>query len=85
MGKQLMQGTSFSVFGCGNRLYGSSFNVVGRHVNASLKKLGAKRIVEMHVGDEDKGNIERQFLKWRNKASGLLAVTMGVLNTSCRF
>lgn len=68
VGKKALNNIKFSVFGCGNRQYGENFNVVGMAVDATLKKMGASRIVEMHVGDEDRGNTEKQFSRWTHKA-----------------
>lgn len=67
IGKQALQHLQYSVFGCGNRAYGSDFNRAGRSMNAALKRLGASRIVEMHVGDEERGNTSNQFSKWKAK------------------
>ncbi|OXB64731.1 hypothetical protein ASZ78_016258 [Callipepla squamata] len=53
-----LSGLRFAVFGLGNKTY-EHFNAMGKYVDKRLEELGAQRIFELGLGDDD-GNI-RQY------------------------
>lgn len=60
-----LAGLNYSVFGLGNKTY-EHFNAMGLYVDKRLEELGALRICEAGVGDDD-ANIEEDFVTWREK------------------
>nr|CAG4646861.1 EOG090X027R [Megafenestra aurita]SVE92258.1 EOG090X027R [Megafenestra aurita] len=60
-----LSGVNFAVFGLGNKTY-EHFNAMGKYVDKRLEELGATRVVEAGVGDDD-GNMEEDFLTWKDK------------------
>jgi tRNA wybutosine-synthesizing protein 1 len=61
--RSLLEGLSFSVFGCGNNAYGNNFNKTGRDMHKFLKSLRARSLVPLGLGNEE-DNIDEQFNKW---------------------
>lgn len=45
-------GVPFQVFGLGNKTY-EHFNAMGKYVDKRLEELGAQRIFELGLGDDD--------------------------------
>lgn len=43
---------AFQVFGLGNKTY-EHFNAMGKYVDKRLEELGAQRIFELGMGDDD--------------------------------
>nr|CAG4646082.1 EOG090X027R [Macrothrix elegans] len=60
-----LAGVNYAVFGLGNKTY-EHFNAMGKYVDKRLEELGAVRVVEAGVGDDD-GNMEEDFLTWKDK------------------
>lgn len=60
-----LNGVNYAVFGLGNKTY-EHFNAMGKYVDKRLEELGATRVVEAGVGDDD-GNMEEDFLTWKDK------------------
>ncbi|XP_052801447.1 NADPH--cytochrome P450 reductase-like [Mya arenaria] len=60
-----LNGVKFAVFGLGNKTY-EHFNAMGKYVDKRLEELGAERVFEVGSGDDD-GNIEEDFVTWREK------------------
>lgn len=60
-----LEGVNYAVFGLGNKTY-EHFNAMGKYVDRRLEELGAKRIYEVGMGDDD-ANIEEDFITWRDK------------------
>jgi NADPH-ferrihemoprotein reductase len=54
---------SFAAFGLGNRQY-EHFNSMGKWVDTRLPQLGATRLLELGLGDDD-ADIEADFEAWR--------------------
>ncbi|XP_019555503.2 NADPH--cytochrome P450 reductase isoform X2 [Aedes albopictus] len=53
------------VFGLGNKTY-EHYNKVGIYVDKRLEELGANRVFELGLGDDD-ANIEDDFITWKDK------------------
>lgn len=58
-----LAGMKFAVFGLGNKTY-EHFNKMGKFVDSRLVELGAKRVYELGVGDDD-ANLEDDFITWK--------------------
>ena len=58
-----LAGMKFSVFGLGNKTY-EHFNKMGKFVDSRLEELGAKRVYELGIGDDD-ANLEDDFITWK--------------------
>ncbi|KAL1494726.1 hypothetical protein ABEB36_010276 [Hypothenemus hampei] len=60
-----LTGLNYAVFGLGNKTY-EHYNDVGKYVDKRLEELGATRVFELGLGDDD-GNIEDDFITWKDK------------------
>ncbi|EHB08276.1 NADPH--cytochrome P450 reductase [Heterocephalus glaber] len=60
-----LSGIKYAVFGLGNKTY-EHFNAMGKYVDQRLEQLGAQRIFELGLGDDD-GNLEEDFITWREQ------------------
>ncbi|XP_070591245.1 NADPH--cytochrome P450 reductase isoform X2 [Erythrolamprus reginae] len=60
-----LSGIKYAVFGLGNKTY-EHFNAMGKFVDKKLEELGAQRIFELGLGDDD-GNLEEDFITWREQ------------------
>ncbi|XP_026564441.1 NADPH--cytochrome P450 reductase [Pseudonaja textilis] len=60
-----LSGITYAVFGLGNKTY-EHFNAMGKFVDKRLEELGAQRIFELGLGDDD-GNLEEDFITWREQ------------------
>ncbi|MGH0166793.1 UNVERIFIED_CONTAM: hypothetical protein FKN15_064193 [Acipenser sinensis] len=60
-----LSGVNFTVFGLGNKTY-EHYNSMGKYVDKRLQQLGAKRIFDLGMGDDD-GNLEEDFVSWREQ------------------
>uniref|UniRef100_A0A3P8WTS6 NADPH--cytochrome P450 reductase n=2 Tax=Cynoglossus semilaevis TaxID=244447 RepID=A0A3P8WTS6_CYNSE len=60
-----LSGLNYSIFGLGNKTY-EHYNAMGKYVDKRLEELGAKRIYDLGMGDDD-GNIEEDFISWREQ------------------
>ncbi|XP_070571456.1 NADPH--cytochrome P450 reductase-like isoform X2 [Ptychodera flava] len=56
---------NFAVFGLGNKTY-EHYNAVGIFADRRLEELRAKRVFELGLGDDD-GNLEEDFVTWKEK------------------
>jgi NADPH-ferrihemoprotein reductase len=54
-------GLNYAVFGLGNKTY-EHFNEVGKIFDRRLEELGAKRVFELGLGDDD-ANLEEDFMR----------------------
>ncbi|XP_013384420.1 NADPH--cytochrome P450 reductase [Lingula anatina] len=60
-----LSGVRYAVFSLGNKTY-EHYNAMGKYVDKRLEELGATRIYEVGLGDDD-ANIEEDFVTWREK------------------
>ncbi|XP_019502379.1 PREDICTED: NADPH--cytochrome P450 reductase [Hipposideros armiger] len=60
-----LSGVKYAVFGLGNKTY-EHFNAMGKYVDKRLEQLGAQRIFDLGMGDDD-GNLEEDFITWREQ------------------
>lgn len=58
-------GLHYAVFGLGNKTY-EHYNEVAKYVDKRLDELGATRVYELGLGDDD-ANIEDDFITWKDK------------------
>uniref|UniRef100_A0A914H0M9 NADPH--hemoprotein reductase n=1 Tax=Globodera rostochiensis TaxID=31243 RepID=A0A914H0M9_GLORO len=58
-----LAGLKYVVFGLGNKTY-EHFNAVGKFFDKRLEELGAERVFEMGIADDD-ANLEEDFMRWR--------------------
>lgn len=58
-------GLNYAVFGLGNKTY-EHYNSVGIYLDKRLEELGATRVYELGLGDDD-ANIEDDFITWKDK------------------
>ncbi|KAK0415662.1 hypothetical protein QR680_012048 [Steinernema hermaphroditum] len=58
-----LSGVRFSVFGLGNKTY-EHYNEMGKFFDRRLEELGAERVYELGLGDDD-ANLEEDFMRWR--------------------
>ncbi|XP_026495068.1 NADPH--cytochrome P450 reductase isoform X1 [Vanessa tameamea] len=60
-----LSGLNYAVFGLGNKTY-EHYNAVAIYVDKRLEELGASRVYEVGLGDDD-ANIEDDFITWKEK------------------
>ncbi|KYQ51963.1 NADPH--cytochrome P450 reductase [Trachymyrmex zeteki] len=60
-----LTGLNYAVFGLGNKTY-EHYNEIGINVDHRLEQLGATRVCELGLGDDD-ANIEDDFITWKDK------------------
>ncbi|KAJ8275716.1 hypothetical protein COCON_G00074680 [Conger conger] len=60
-----LEGVNFTVFALGNKTY-EHYNAMGKYVDKRLVELGATRIFDLGMGDDD-GNLEEDFVSWREQ------------------
>ncbi|QCK84364.1 cytochrome P450 [Phreatobacter aquaticus] len=65
-GSDLLAGVNYAVFGCGNRDWASTYQVVPRQIDERLAALGARRIIERAEGDA-REDMDSQFQDWLGK------------------
>ncbi|XP_073778870.1 P450 (cytochrome) oxidoreductase b isoform X3 [Danio rerio] len=58
-------GLKYTVFALGNKTY-EHYNAMGKYVDKRLEELGAQRIFDLGMGDDD-GNLEEDFVSWREQ------------------
>ncbi|XP_015928394.1 NADPH--cytochrome P450 reductase [Parasteatoda tepidariorum] len=63
-----LSGLNFAVFGLGNKTY-EHYNSMGIYVDKRLEELGATRVFELGLGDDD-ANIEEDFITWKERFWG---------------
>lgn len=60
-----LTGLNYAVFGLGNKTY-EHYNEVAIYIDHRLEQLGATRVYELGLGDDD-ANIEDDFITWKDK------------------
>ncbi|KAH3886012.1 NADPH--cytochrome P450 reductase-like [Dreissena polymorpha] len=78
-----LAGVKYAVFGLGNKTY-EHYNAMGKYVDKRLEELGAERVFELGMGDDD-GNIEEDFVTWREKFWPAVCEQFGVEPTGDQF
>ncbi|XP_033224319.1 NADPH--cytochrome P450 reductase isoform X5 [Belonocnema kinseyi] len=64
-GEADLTGLNYAVFGLGNKTY-EHYNEVAIYIDHRLEQLGATRVYELGLGDDD-ANIEDDFITWKDK------------------
>ncbi|XP_076045478.1 cytochrome P450 reductase [Oratosquilla oratoria] len=59
-----LDGLNYTVFGLGNKTY-EHYNAMGKYVDKRLEELGATRLYELGLGDDD-ANMEDDFITWKD-------------------
>uniref|UniRef100_H2YK30 NADPH--hemoprotein reductase n=1 Tax=Ciona savignyi TaxID=51511 RepID=H2YK30_CIOSA len=62
-GDTMLTGLRYAVFGLGNKTY-EHYNSMGKFVDKRFEELGAERVYELGLGDDDT-NIEEDFVTWK--------------------
>ncbi|XP_051534477.1 NADPH--cytochrome P450 reductase-like isoform X1 [Myxocyprinus asiaticus] len=60
-----LNGVKYTVFALGNKTY-EHYNAMGKYVDKRLAELGAQRIFDLGMGDDD-ANLEEDFVSWREQ------------------
>lgn len=60
-----LKGINYTVFGLGNKTY-EHYNSTGKLVDKRLSEMGATRVFELGLGDDD-ANIEEDFISWKEQ------------------
>ncbi|XP_053950395.1 NADPH--cytochrome P450 reductase isoform X1 [Anastrepha ludens] len=60
-----LNGLNYAVFGLGNKTY-EHYNKMAIYVDQRLEELGATRVFELGLGDDD-ANIEDDFITWKDR------------------
>lgn len=63
-GDEDLEGVQYTVFGLGNKTY-EHFNAMAKYVDKRMAELGAKRVYELGMGDDD-ANMEDDFITWKD-------------------
>lgn len=63
-GEADLTGLNYCVFGLGNKTY-EHYNEVGMYVDRRMEELGATRVYQLGLGDDD-ANIEDDFITWKD-------------------
>jgi len=69
-------GMRYTVFGLGNRQY-EHYNAMGTYVDNRLEELGAHRVYELGLGDDD-GKLEEDFSAWEEDLVDALRAAAGM-------
>ncbi|CAG9783772.1 unnamed protein product [Diatraea saccharalis] len=64
-GEPDLNGLNYAVFGLGNKTY-EHYNAVAIYLDKRLEELGATRVYELGLGDDD-ANIEDDFITWKDR------------------
>lgn len=74
-----LTGLRYSVFGLGNKTY-EHYNEVAIKVDKKLEELGATRVYDLGLGDDD-ANIEDDFITWKDKFWPAVCEYFGIEST----
>ncbi|XP_045475185.1 NADPH--cytochrome P450 reductase isoform X2 [Harmonia axyridis] len=74
-----LTGLNYAVFGLGNKTY-EHYNEVAIYVDKRMEELGATRVSELGLGDDD-ANIEEDFITWKDKFWPAVCEYFGIEST----
>nr|QGY64107.1 cytochrome P450 reductase isoform X2 [Sitophilus zeamais] len=74
-----LTGLNYAVFGLGNKTY-EHYNEVAIYIDKRLEELGATRVYELGLGDDD-ANIEDDFITWKDKFWPAVCEYFGIEST----
>ncbi|XP_046741099.1 NADPH--cytochrome P450 reductase isoform X1 [Diprion similis] len=74
-----LTGLNYAVFGLGNKTY-EHYNEVAIYIDHRLEQLGATRVFELGLGDDD-ANIEDDFITWKDKFWPAVCQHFGIVAT----
>ncbi|XP_047111254.1 NADPH--cytochrome P450 reductase [Schistocerca piceifrons] len=74
-----LTGLNYAVFGLGNKTY-EHYNEVAKYIDKRLEDLGATRVYEMGLGDDD-ANIEDDFITWKDQFWPAVCEFFGIEST----
>jgi NADPH-ferrihemoprotein reductase len=74
-----LSGLNYAVFGLGNKTY-EHYNQVAIYVDKRLEELGATRVFDLGLGDDD-ANIEDDFITWKDKFWPAVCEHFGIEST----
>lgn len=74
-----LTGLNYAVFGLGNKTY-EHYNQVAIYVDKRLEELGATRVYDLGLGDDD-ANIEDDFITWKDKFWPAVCDNFGIEST----
>ncbi|XP_050305101.1 NADPH--cytochrome P450 reductase isoform X1 [Anthonomus grandis grandis] len=74
-----LTGLNYAVFGLGNKTY-EHYNQVAIYADKRLEQLGATRVYELGLGDDD-ANIEDDFITWKDKFWPAVCEFFGIEST----
>lgn len=66
LSSHLLESTRFSLFGCGNKQWHTTFQRVPRMMQKRLSELGGEALLDLVEGDEG-ADMETQFLAWKTE------------------
>ncbi|XP_060529612.1 NADPH--cytochrome P450 reductase isoform X2 [Cylas formicarius] len=75
-----LSGLNYAVFGLGNKTY-EHYNEVAIYMDKRLEELGATRVFELGLGDDD-ANIEDDFITWKDKFWPAVCEHFGIDSTA---
>nr|XP_023016130.1 NADPH--cytochrome P450 reductase [Leptinotarsa decemlineata] len=78
-GEADLTGLNYAVFGLGNKTY-EHYNKVAINVDKRLEELGATRVYDLGLGDDD-ANIEDDFITWKDKLWPAVCEYFGIEST----
>uniref|UniRef100_A0A4W4FX29 NADPH--hemoprotein reductase n=1 Tax=Electrophorus electricus TaxID=8005 RepID=A0A4W4FX29_ELEEL len=78
-----LNGLHYTVFALGNKTY-EHYNAMGKYVDKRLSELGGSRIFDLGMGDDD-GNLEEDFVSWREQFWPAVCEHFGVEATGEEF
>ncbi|ERL91636.1 NADPH--cytochrome P450 reductase isoform X2 [Dendroctonus ponderosae] len=74
-----LTGLNYAIFGLGNKTY-EHYNEVAIYLDKRLEELGATRVYELGLGDDD-ANIEDDFITWKDKFWPVVCDFFGIEST----
>ncbi|XP_025834314.1 NADPH--cytochrome P450 reductase isoform X2 [Agrilus planipennis] len=74
-----LTGLNYSIFGLGNKTY-EHYNEVAIYLDKRLEQLGATRVFDLGLGDDD-ANIEEDFITWKDKFWPAVCEYFGIEST----